>query len=134
MQTTAALINTHLLKPYILKLRSLYFWCILNRIKDKTIYCSFSMHRSNIQNILLWKPKKDTLKHMCIARRIILKQNSENFSRGHPILLLRIKNRLVFSQNTKSSIYLLERGWLVLVLLYHLQTFLNKISGAVVIR
>ena len=43
-------------------------------------------------------------------------------------MLLRIKIRQVFSRNTTSSIYLLEIGRLVSVLLYHLQTFLIKLT------
>ena len=56
-------------------------------------------------------------------------------SRGRNVVnsVLQIKNRLVFSRNTTSSIYLPEIGRLVSVLLYHLQSFLNKISRAVVI-
>ena len=55
-----------------------------------------------------------------------------NFSRGRPVVLLRFSSVVVFSRNTTSSIYLLEIRRLFSVLLYHLQTLLDKIKRAAV--
>ena len=102
------------------------------KIKFSKCVLIFILELSVISNLhimlQLYRPERYTLRTEATDLSEILSLWETGFFKTIGFIS---KNRLVFSRNTISSIYLLKIWRLVSVLLYHLPTFLNKISRAV---